>query len=99
MSGRLVMLASVTLRVRMCGLELFLIATEWVYLLVGEAFLCVEIEWPLWPSVCLSPCLMYVLVGKRRVQDTVCSCIGKEARSQQNDWHVKVQRLGSKPYA
>lgn len=89
------MLASVALRVRMCGLELFLIATEWVYLLVGEAFSCVEIEWPLWPSVCLSPCLLYVLVGKRRVQGTVC----KEVHSQQINWHVKVQRLSSKPYA
>ena len=46
MSGRLVMLASVGLWVRWTVLELFLNATEWMYLLAGEAFLCVENKWP-----------------------------------------------------
>lgn len=76
-----------------------MVATEWAYLLVGEAFLCVESERPVWPSGYLSPCLVYVLAGKIRVQRIVCSGIGKEARSQQINWHVKVQRLSSKPYA
>ena len=55
----------------MGGLWFFLIATDGVYLLVGEAFLCVESEWPVWPSGYVSPCLVYVLVWSRRVYEYV----------------------------
>lgn len=57
MRGRLVMLASGGMWVRWGFLWLFLDATGWVYLLVGEAFLCVDDEWPVWPVVYLSPYL------------------------------------------
>ena len=39
-----------------------MVATEWAYLLVGEAFLCGESECPVWPFVYLNPYLMCVLV-------------------------------------